>query len=154
MKVSIPTPRYKPPIAAIRPGLAGRQPNEARYGRLLLWYMRLLAALWIAQGIGRWVGILVADGSGPGTLDTMTTLGAGAVIFFCLVDPIAAVGLWLAAPWGGVVWLVAVSAQWIDIALLPRFFDHDILVGLADFVLVAGYFALTYMAARENAPYS
>lgn len=67
----------------------------------------------------------------------------------CVIDLVAAVGLWLAASWGGVVWLVAVAVQWLAIMILPSFFDHDVLTGLVDLVLVATYLAVTYLAAQE-----
>ena len=36
---------------------------------------------------------------------------ASAVIFFGVLDLVAAVGLWLATPWGGVLWLLAAVSQ-------------------------------------------
>jgi uncharacterized membrane protein (DUF2068 family) len=83
----------------------------------------------------------------------MSALGAAAVIFFAVLDMIAAVGLWLAAAWGGVVWLVAVAVQWLAIVILPHFFGFDVAIGAADVVLVTVYFYLTYQAARESEPY-
>ena len=41
----------------------------------------------------------------------MTRDQASAVIFFALADLLAAIGLWLATPWGGVLWLVVVAAE-------------------------------------------
>ena len=56
------------------------------------------------------------------------------------LDLIAGVGLWLAAPWGGVVWLVTVGGQLLSLVLLPGFWTlpfHPILVGLGDLPYVA-----------------
>lgn len=147
------TLRSQPPVAAIRLGASDRTAGETRFGRMLVWFMRLLSLLWVVQGLAQWTAVLTADGQGAGALDTMTSLGVGATVFFCAMDLIAAVGLWLAAPWGGVVWLVAVAAQWLSIIVLPRFFDHDVAVGVGGLVLVVLYFGLTYGAARENEPY-
>lgn len=141
-------------MAAIRLGPSDRQASETRYGRLLVWFMRLLSVLWFAQGLAQWASVLTASGEGAGALDTMTPLGVTAVVFFCTFDMIAAVGLWLATPWGGAVWLVAVAAQWFAVIVLPFFLPYDRGVGLAGLVLVAAYFFLTYRAARENEPYA
>ena len=40
-----------------------------------------------------------------------------ATVFFAVIDLVAAVGLWLAAPWGAVVWLTAaVSMAVVDVS--------------------------------------
>jgi hypothetical protein len=153
LKTTLGTPRYRPPTPAIRLGQSDRQPNETRYGRFLVWYMRALAVLWFLQGAWQWWSVLTATGTGSGVLETMTPMGVTAVVFFCVADFICAVGLWLAAPWGGVVWLVTVAARWLTAMILPNFFDHDLATGLAALVLVIGYFGLTYQAAREEAPF-
>jgi uncharacterized membrane protein (DUF2068 family) len=75
-----------------------------------------------------------------------------AAVFFAVVDLIAAVGLWLAAPWGGVLWFVAVGAQLLVALLVPDFFDHPFAIGVADTLLVAAYFALLWLAARAAGP--
>ena len=43
-----------------------------------------------------------------------------ATIFFAVIDLVAAVGLWLAAAWGGVVWLTAA----ISMAAIELFFPQ------------------------------
>ena len=45
-----------------------------------------------------------------------------ATIFFAVLNPVAAVGLWLVAPWGGVVWLLTLIAQFFVALLKPSFF--------------------------------
>ncbi len=153
MKAIPTTTRSRPPLAPIRLGASNRGAGETRFGRMLVWFMRLLSLLWLLQGAVQWAAVLTAQGEGAGAIDTMTPVGAGATVFFCAMDMIAAVGLWLAAPWGGVVWLVVVGGQCLSTVVLPGFFADDLAVGLAALVLVAIYFGLTYRAARENAPY-
>ncbi len=145
-------PRYKPPIAAIKVGGSDRRSAQTRYGMLLVWLMRFISILWVLQGLHQWLGVMTAEGDGPSTLEAMTPTGVAAVMFFCVIDLVAAVGLWLAASWGGVVWLVAVAAQWLAILILPRFFDHDLVVGILGLFLVTLYLFITYMAAREAGP--
>jgi hypothetical protein len=152
VKSSLNVPRYKPPLPAIKIGMADRSDTDTRYGTLLVWFMRILSLLWVAQGLLHWVSIL-ADSPYGSSLDDMTSLGIAAVLFFSVIDLVAAVGLWLASAWGGVVWLVTVAVQWLTILLLPHFVVYDLPLGLVDLVLVGVYFFLTYKAARENEPY-
>ena len=67
--------------------------------------MRTLAWVWVAKGLFNWSLVL---GALPGYGDfTMLPLPLqGSIVFFAAVDLLAAVGLWLAAPWGGVLWLL------------------------------------------------
>jgi hypothetical protein len=141
-------PRYKPPVPPIRIGAADQPDAELRFASLLVWYMRILGLLWMGLGILLWAGILA--GQTGDLLGTMGFLGGGAIVFFCVLDLVAAVGLWLTTPWGGVVWLVTVCAQWITLFALPPLFPYDRAVGVIDVMLVAGYCALAYRAAREG----
>ena len=148
-KPTLIAPRAVPPVPGIRIGKSDRADAETRFGTLLVGYMRLLALLWLAQGVSSWGLILLGDDFGPGPLARMTDLGATAVIFFAVMDLVAAVGLWLAASWGGVVWLVTVAAQWLCLVILPNFFPYDLTLGAVDVLLVLGYFVFIYRAARE-----
>lgn len=137
------------PIALQAP--AGRD-DRTRYGAALIGFMRAVAVLWTFEGLAQWQGVLA---TGPGGLSPflgLTPLAMGVSVFFAVVDLIGAVGLWLAAPWGGVLWLVAVMAQLAVVGLLPDFFEHPLAVGAADVLLVAGYFALLWLASRAAEP--
>lgn len=150
MKTSTIAPSTMPRIAGIRLGQSDRADAETRFGTMLIWFMRLLALLWIAQGLANWALMLIGDGNPQGVFGSMSDLARGAIIFFAILDLIAAVGLWLAASWGGVVWLIAVAAQWLALVVLPGFFAYDVAISAVDVLLVAGYFLLTFQAARES----
>ncbi|MBV9591021.1 MAG: hypothetical protein JO310_15600, partial [Hyphomicrobiales bacterium] len=60
---------------------------------------------------------------------------------------VAAVGLWLATPWGGVIWLVTAGAQVFVLVVMPGFFDHPFMTALSNIVLVSAYLALTWLVA-------
>ena len=42
------------------------------------------------------------------------------IVFFAAVDLLAAVGLWLAAPWGGVLWLLCAAIEAVSPVLGAR----------------------------------
>ena len=134
--------------AAIRLGEPARIAGEEnRAGLFLVVFMRLLAGLWVIQGLLQWSAILLP--SEP-LFDTVSALRGAAVIFFAIFDLVAAVGLWLATPWGGVIWLLGAIAQ-IFVALgLPKFFSL-LWIG-ADIVLIVIYFVLTWQAGQAGTP--
>ena len=130
--------------AAIRLGEPARIVGEEnRAGLLLVVFMRLLAGLWVIQGLLQWSAILLP--SGP-LFDNVSALRGGAVIFFAIYDLVAAVGLWLAAPWGGIIWLLGAIAQIFVALWLPGFFSL-LWIG-ANVILIVIYFGLTWQAGR------
>ncbi|HUB62990.1 MAG TPA: hypothetical protein VL996_00810 [Methylocella sp.] len=116
---------------------------ENRAGLWLVVFMRLLAGLWVLQGLMQWAAILLPPES---LLDTVSAARGAAVVFFAIFDFVAAVGLWLAVPWGGVIWLLGAIAQIVVALTIPGFFSV-LWVG-ANFVLIMIYFVLTWQAGH------
>ena len=131
--------------AAIRVGASAREQIETRWGLILVTFMRLLAALWIAQGLAQWAEFMLPANE---LFDGLTTAQTAAVMFFSVIDLLAAVGLWLATPWGGVLWLFAAISQ-IFVALGARQLSGDIRAA-ADVVLIVLYFGLTWQAGKVS----
>jgi uncharacterized membrane protein (DUF2068 family) len=134
--------------AAIRLGEKAYAEREAlRWGIVLVVFMRLLAALWMAQGLGQWVSVLISNAP---LFDSMPPSVASAVIFFGVIDLVAAVGLWLATPWGGVLWLLATISQIFIAVAIQNFFSVEKLVIVSDFLLILIYFVLTWKAGHSS----
>jgi Family of unknown function (DUF6163) len=130
--------------AAIRLGEpAGIADEENRAELLLVLFKRLLAGLWVIQGLWQWSAILLPP---EPLFDEVSALHGAAVIFFATVNFVAAVGLWLATPWGGVIWLLCAIAQIIVALALPGFFSM-LWIG-ADVVLIVIYFVLLWRAGH------
>src|SRR5580700_315675 len=107
--------------AAIHLGEPARIAGEAnRAGLFLIVFKRLLAGLWVIQGLLQWNAILLPA---EPLFDKVSALQGAAVIFFATVNLVAAVGLWLATPWGGVIWLLSAIAQIFVVVALPGFFS-------------------------------
>ena len=134
------------PLPAIRLGSREADARLARGGVLLVVFMRITALVWLAEGLAQW-GNLLTDASGDAFL-ALSSQRMAAVLFFCVLDFVAAIGLWLATPWGGVVWLVTIGAQALALLLLPGFWTHGLAVAVIDAVLVPLYLALAWFAGR------
>jgi uncharacterized membrane protein (DUF2068 family) len=93
-----------------------------------------------------WRIVLSADQS---IFDTMPHNAAFAIIFFAVLDLIAGVGLWLATPWGGVLWLLIASAQIFLTLSMPGFFVGGYWLIGVNAILILMYFALTFEASRD-----
>jgi Family of unknown function (DUF6163) len=130
-------------VANPQHGLRG----PARWGVMLVLFMRIVGALWILQGLMQWDIIL---GGSQGDFDMLTAPAQIALVFFAIFNLVAAVGLWLASPWGGVLWLFAIAAQIFATVLLPGFFAGGRVVLVIDVLLVVAYFVVTWFAAQER----
>ncbi len=75
-----------------------------------------------------------------------------ATVFFAVIDLVAAVGLWLAAPWGAVVWLTSVISMAAVEALFPQIYGGRLWVIVVELVLLGGYLLLALVSAREHTP--
>jgi hypothetical protein len=135
------------PYRAIRIGDPGLSGETNRWGVLLTRFMRVLSAFWLLQGLLQWRVVLMGDVS---LFDALPKSAAFAIIFFAVLDLVAAVGLWLATPWGGVLWLLIASAQIFVASSMPRFFAGGYFLTGVDFVLITLYFVLTFEAGRDS----
>ena len=143
MNVPSREPMIYEPEAAIRVGVTSREQAETRWGLILVVFMRLLAALWILQGLLQWASFLFPR---EVVFDKMPMTHSGAIMFFAVINLLAAVGLWLATPWGGVLWLLAALSQ-IIVALTVTHTFGAVWIA-ADVLLIVLYFALTWQAGR------
>ncbi|HYA72590.1 MAG TPA: hypothetical protein VEF36_05495 [Roseiarcus sp.] len=115
----------------------------------LVWYMRTLAWVWVVKGLFNWSLVLGAFPS-YGDFTMLPRSLQGSVVFFAAVDLLAAVGLWLAAPWGGVVWLLCAAIEAVSPALGVRGAVTGALGVALNIVLVALYFLLSWRAGQER----
>ena len=121
--------------------------SRARWGYLLVAFMRIMAAIWMVLGLAAWSRIITP---GAGSLETLSVNMAAIVIFFAIGNILAATGLWMATPWGGILWPVMVAAEIATLIVSPG----DVAGGRSLIVAYAGlamsYFLLSYYAANEH----
>ena len=123
------------------------QRKQDRWGLALVVFMRLVAVLWLFEGLMNWKTVLAPE---QAPLDALPGHLAAAIVFFAVADLLAAVGLWLAAAWGGVLWLFSACAKIIVILFMPEYQAGGLVMVLVNLVLIFGYFVLTWNAAQER----
>jgi len=118
-------------------------------GRVML-YLRLLAGFLLVKTIYSWTLICgVWDGE-TSRFEMLSLAAQAAVIWAAIMNPVAAVGLWLGASWGVVLWLVTAMVQILINANAPEGVGRLMIVAAIETILVAIYAFLTYKAARES----
>src|SRR5262245_18924311 len=73
-----------------------------------------------------------------------------ATVFFAVIDLVAAVGLWLAAAWGAVIWLTAVASMLAVEIFFPQVFGGGWLTGVLEGGLLILYLWLAIKSAQEH----
>ena len=124
-------------------------PAPVRWDRVLVWFMRILALLWIAKGLGAWALIL---GVGvPAPLFEARSLGFQVTtIYFAVIDLVAAIGVWLTSAWGGVMWLLAIMSHLILAVFFPAIVPSNALSISAFLALITMYLVVSWLAANER----
>jgi Family of unknown function (DUF6163) len=120
-----------------------------RWSFVLTWFMRILAILWILKGLSAWA-VIMGVWSPTGVFEARATGYQATIIYFAVIDLIAAVGLWMASTWGGVLWLLAVMSHLILASFFPRIVTASITTMVFFLALIAAYLAVSWMSAQEE----
>jgi uncharacterized protein DUF6163 len=139
------------PIDALAPVLASedRRPVGTWTERLVL-FLRFMAAVSMLKGLYHWAEVCGFIGEKEGGFFGHSSQWQTATVFFAVIDLVAAVGLWLAAPWGAVVWLTAAVSMAVIDVFFQQVYGEQTVVVVLEAVVIAGYLFLAIQAAREH----
>ncbi len=123
-------------------------PAAKRWASILSWFMRLLALLWIMKGLSAWA-VILGVWVPIGNFEVRSTGYQATIIYFALIDLVAAVGLWMATSWGGIMWLLAIMSHLILAAFFPLIVAGGMPTTVVFLTLIIVYLAVSWLAARE-----
>jgi hypothetical protein len=127
--------------------------DEAQGQRWAYWlvvFLRIMAAVSLFKGLYHWAIVCGINAPSPSGFDAYPTPYQVATVFFAVIDLVAGVGLWLAAPWGAVVWLTSVISMAAVEILFPQIYGGHLWIIALELVLLGTYLGLALMAAREQ----
>jgi hypothetical protein len=127
-----------------------READSNRWPHRLRVFLRATATISLCKGLYHWAVICGIGAPFPSGFDAYSTPYQVATVFFAVIDLVAGVGLWLAAPWGAVVWLTSVISMAAVELLFPQIFGGNTWVIVAALLLLGSYLWLALMAAREQ----
>jgi hypothetical protein len=138
---------------SLEPVHAGEEgQTEGRWTARLVLFLRVMAVLSLSKGLYHW-SIVCGIGDGPeASFETAPMSWQAATVFFAVIDLVAAVGLWLTAAWGAVVWLTAAISMVAVQILFPNIYGGSLTPVYVELGLLAVYLWLALQAAREHAP--
>ncbi len=149
-------------LAAAQATIRGTRPSDliepvsakARVGgtwtEYLVLFLRVMAAMSLVKGLYHWSQIC-SIGAAPDQVFEMQSMAWRSVtVFFAVIDLVAAVGLWLAAPWGAVVWLTSTVSMAMVELFFPGVYGGSAFVVLTEVGLLGVYLWLAIISARER----
>jgi hypothetical protein len=126
--------------------------EENAWTRRLVLFLRVMAMLSIIKGLYHWAQVTGFVGGEEEAFENQPMAWQAATVYFAVIELVAAVGLWLATPWGAVVWLTTVVSMAVIELMFPGIYGGSLLVVAVEALLLGAYLALAWMAARERPP--
>ena len=118
--------------------------------RVIVYYLMGVAILLLGAGLVR-AGLILGITPTGESFDTMDVSGRAGAVTLAFLNLFAAVGLWIRAVWGPVMWAVAVIVETAMYTLLSdQFGSHPLRVGVHG-VLIGIYLVLATVELRRAA---
>ena len=137
-------------VAAISSG--SHESDDNGWTRRLVLFLRIMAVISVAKGLYHWAEVTGFVGGEDEAFENQTMAWQTATVYFAVIELVAAVGLWLATPWGAVVWLTTVVSMAVIELMFPAIYGGRLLVVGLEVLMLGAYLALAWMAARERPP--
>jgi hypothetical protein len=128
------------------------EPDHNAWTRRLVFFLRVMAVVSIAKGLYHWAQVTGFVGGEEEAFENQSMAWQTATVYFAVIELVAAVGLWLATPWGAVVWLTTVVSMAVIELMFPGIYGGSLVVVGIEAFMLAAYLALAWMAARERPP--
>ena len=109
-----------------------------------------MAAISMFKGLYHWAQVCGIGFGETLSFEYHSIAWQTATVFFAVIDLVAAIGLWLAAAWGAVVWLTAAVSMAAVEVFFPQVYGGRMLVVAVEFLLLFGYLFLAIQSAREH----
>jgi hypothetical protein len=136
--------RMLEPVQADEPEI-----KDERWTARLVMFLRVMSVLSMAKGLYHWA--IVSGMAGPADgFEYQPTPWQTATVFFAVIDLVAAVGLWLAAAWGAVIWLTATVSMAAVEVFFPQVYGGRWQVVAIEGALLFCYLFLAIQSAREH----
>ncbi len=139
------------PSDLLEPVQAGKAlASGGTWTEYLVLFLRVMAGVSLVKGLYHWaeicgIGALPSEG-----FETHTVAWQAATVFFAVLDLVAAVGLWLAAAWGAVVWLSSVVSMAVVELFFPKVYGGSFVIVAVEMALLGIYLWLAIVSARER----
>src|SRR3954465_2690850 len=96
--------------------------------RRLVLFLRVMAVVSMLRGLYHWAQVTGFVGTEDEAFEVQTMAWQSATVYFAVIELVSAVGLWLATPWGAVLWLTTVVSMAVIELMFPTIYGGNLLV--------------------------
>jgi hypothetical protein len=121
-----------------------------RWTRRLVLFLRVMSGLSMLKGLYHWSRVCGIGVGGNDAFALHSIAWQSATVFFAVIDLVAAVGLWLAAAWGAVIWLTSIASMLALEIFFPQVFGASMLLVALEGGLLVLYLWLALKSAQEH----
>jgi hypothetical protein len=126
--------------------------DDSAWTRRLVLFLRVMAVVSVVKGLYHWAQVTGFIGGEEDAFENQALAWQTATVYFAVIELVAAVGLWLATPWGAVVWLTTVVSMAVIELMFPAIYGGSLVVVAFEALMLTAYLMLAWMAARERPP--
>jgi hypothetical protein len=123
--------------------------RNAGWTERLVVFLRVMAVASMLKGLYHWAAVCGFVGEAGG-FEAHVQSWQATTVFFSVIDLVAAVGLWLVAPWGAVVWLTSTVTMIMIELFFNQVYGTNLIIVAAGVVAILAYLILSLLAAREH----
>ena len=134
------------------PRSVATESEDSVWTRRLVLFLRVMAVLSMGKGLFHWAQVTGFIGGENEAFENQTMAWQSATVYFAVIELVAAVGLWLATPWGAVVWLTTVVSLAIIELMFPTVYGGSLTVVGIEVFFLSLYLVLAWLAAQERPP--
>jgi len=124
--------------------------SRGTWTEYLVLFLRIMAGVSLIKGLYHWAQICGIGAPPDAGFESHTIAWQTSTVLFAVLDLVAAVGLWLAAAWGAVVWLTSVVSMATVEVFFPQVYGGSIFIVLIEMMLLGAYLFLAIASAREH----
>jgi len=121
-----------------------------RWTRRLVLFLRVMAGVSMLKGLYHWSRVCGIGVDPNNVFEYHSIAWQVATVFFAVIDLVAAVGLWLAAAWGAVIWLMSVASMLAVDIFFPQVFGPSLVAEVIEVGLLGLYLLLALKSAQEH----
>ena len=127
-----------------------RRPPQSTLFKAFVYFLRIVAVLCLASGLRYWALLSGVMGESLWRFDLMPGYWQVASSALAVLLPVAAVGLWMPASWGAVIWFVAAAGETAMYLGFPHLFGEKPIISIMHLTVAVIYLGFRLALYREK----
>ncbi len=115
-------------------------PTTAEFA--FVWFQRLVAGYCLMFGVLYWIRLIGVYDGPLWRFDLMPVHWQVAAVMLAVFYPFAAIGLWMLASWGPVIWAICATTETVMYFIFPDLYGHRMLIVASHLVVALIYTGL------------